>query len=195
MITIFLITFIIVVGVYLQPNDFKKCSDKPDTSITGCENADALVVLSGGDTNARVDKSIALFNKGWAGKILFSGAALDKSGPSNALAMKNRAVQAGVSEDKILIDETSETTKENAINSSQIFQSEKISKAILVTSGYHQRRAVMEFKTYSSSVSIRNYPVGYDKDWSFWWWTNFRGWSLAMSELAKNLELSIGGGK
>jgi uncharacterized SAM-binding protein YcdF (DUF218 family) len=195
MIPVFLIALILFIGFYLEPNDFRKCSETPSTSISGCDKSDILVVLSGGDTNARVDKSIELFNKGWSDKILFSGAAQDKSGPSNALAMKTRAINAGVAEDKILIDETSETTKENAINSSEIFETENIKTAILVTSGYHQRRAVMEFKTYSDSVSIRNYPVGYDKDWSFWWWTNYRGWSLAMSELAKNIEITFGGSK
>jgi uncharacterized SAM-binding protein YcdF (DUF218 family) len=191
-IPIFLIVLISLVGVYLQPNDFKKCSEAPNANIAGCESADALVVLSGGDTHARVDKSIDLFNKGWSSKIVFSGAAQDKSGPSNAKAMKTRAVNAGIDADRIILDETSESTKENAINSCTIFKTEKISNAIIVTSGYHQRRAVLEFHNYCDSVGLRNYPESQDKDWSFWWWTNYRGWSLAISELAKNIELSLG---
>ena len=102
--------------------------------------------------------------------------------------MKAIALNAGVSEKSILIDEAANTTTENALNTSKIFSEENIHSAIIVTSGYHQRRASSEFKTSSPTVEIRNFPVN-DKDWSSMWWTNIRGWTLATTEITKNITI------
>lgn len=189
LILIFLILFLTIfyASSYLSPNDFSNCSIRPDNS-SKCKKADAIVAISGGDTDARLEKSIELFKNGWADKLIFSGAAKDKTGPSNARAMKAIALNAGVSEKSILIDEAANTTKENALNTSKIFSEEKIHSAIIVTSGYHQRRASSEFKTSSPTVEIRNFPVN-DKDWSSMWWTNIRGWTLATTEITKNMTI------
>ena len=40
-----------------------------------CRKADAIVVVSGGDTNARTDEAIKLYKEGWAPLIVVSGAA------------------------------------------------------------------------------------------------------------------------
>lgn len=175
--------FIIGVSIYLQPNNFSKCSDSP--SIEGdCATVDAIVAVSGGDTNARTDKAIELYQKGWADTLIFSGAAQDKTGPSNAQAMAIRAESQGVPNEAILLDEYSETTEENAANSQSIFERTGIHSVILVTSGYHQRRASLEFNKRTDDVVIMNFPTE-DRDWNSWWWVTPRGWWLASSELAK----------
>jgi len=190
LILIMIVLAVIFLGSYLSPNDFSNCGIKPDQS-SKCKKSDAIVAVSGGDTNARLSKSIELFKNGWADKLIFSGAAQDKSGPSNARAMKISAINSGVDETKILIDENSESTKQNASNTSEIFTKEGIKNAIIVTSGYHQRRASVEFKKFAPEVELRSYPIS-DKDWSGLWWTNLRGWTLATSELTKNISLSAG---
>jgi uncharacterized SAM-binding protein YcdF (DUF218 family) len=63
--------------------------------------------------------------------------------------------------------------------------SNDIKSIILVTSGYHQRRASLEFSKRTTGVTILNHPVAQDQDWSMWWWTNPRGWSLAVGEFFK----------
>lgn len=189
-----IIVFVMFVSLYLQPNDFKNCLDIPSES-TRCKSADAIVAVSGGDTSARASEAISLYKKGWAKWLIFSGAALDKSGPSNAAAMKVQAIKAGVSEDVILLDEYSDTTRENAANTESIFSEHNISDAILVTSGYHQKRANIEFRREASEVSIRNHPVAQDKDWSGWWWATPRGWYLAVTELVKITALNFGGSR
>lgn len=184
------VALIVGIGVYLQPNDLKECRGV----ITGeapCKPVDAVVAVSGGDTNARTDEAIRLYKNGWSKLLIFSGAAEDKSGPSNAAAMQTRAVQDGVPSAAIYLDEYSETTKQNAENTVSIFSKLNVKSVILVTSGYHQKRASLEFKKRADNVRIYNKSVASDKDWSPWWWTNPKGWSLASSELFKILMLKL----
>ena len=182
----------IVFSIYLQTDDLSGCSIKPSEN-SNCQAVDAIVVVSGGDTNARVNEGIKLYKNGWANKIIFSGAAQDKSGPSNAAAMKTVALQAGVPDLNIYLDEYSETTKQNALNSQTIFIEHNIKSVILVTSGYHQRRAGLEFIKRTKNVVIENHPVYNDKDWSFWWWLTPYGWWFATTEFIKIIIFYITG--
>jgi len=181
-----LVIFIITaISVYLAPNDLKKCT-QPEP-VGECSEVDAIVAVSGGDTAARTDQAIRLYLEGWAPKLIFSGAAADSSGPSNAEAMERRALAAGVPQGDIILEEFSRTTAENALNTSRFISERSITKIILVTSAYHQRRASLEFGVnLGPSVSIYNNPVPSDKQWAgAWWWTTKRGWWLAGGELIK----------
>lgn len=177
---------IIGLSIYLQPNDFSAfCSDRRTNSACDISQVDAIVAISGGDTQARTNEAIKLYKNGWASKLIFSGAAEDKSGPSNAAAMKAIAVADGVIETDILIDEYSSNTKQNAENVQAIFTDNNIKNVILVTSGYHQRRASLEFNKRAVGVTIVNHPVASDSDWSALWFMTPRGWILALSEIMK----------
>lgn len=185
---LFLLPLLVIAAVaglsaFLQPDDFSDCEATPTTGT--CAVADAIVVVSGGDTNARTDAGIELYKQGWARAVIFSGAAQDKTGPSNAAAMQTRALEAGVPAQAIMIDEESATTQQNAANTQGIFARNNYRRIILVTSGYHQRRALIEFERQTNGAEIVNHPVREDKDWSFWWWLTPRGWWLAGGELAK----------
>lgn len=181
---IIFMAFIFGLSFYLQSDDLTKC-DKVPSSVAGCESVDAIVAISGGDTDARTQAAIKLYNNGWAKKLVFSGAAQDQNSQSNAAAMKNIAIKAGVSESVIQIDEYAKNTQENAQNSQAIFAKLGIKKVILVTSGYHQRRAGLEFSRRTTGVQIINHPDENDKDWSVWWWLNPSSWYLAISEIVK----------
>jgi uncharacterized SAM-binding protein YcdF (DUF218 family) len=179
-----LILIIIALSIYLQPDEIRQCDVKPSIT-TGCESVDAIVAISGGDTTARTKEAISLFKNGWANKLILSGAAQDKTGPSNAAVMKKLAIDDGVPESAIIIDEYSETTEQNAENSNKIFTSNNIKKVIVVTSGYHQRRAGLEFTKRTQNIVILNHPTKTGNDWSFWWWVTPTGWYLAISEIVK----------
>ena len=183
---------LIIVGIsmYLQPNSFLGCSVEPSEK-NGCHKADAVVVVSGGDTEARTAMGIDLFQRGWADYLVLSGAALDTSGPSNAAAMKVQAEAAGVPDYAILIDEESMNTQENAEKTKSIIQERELNDVILVTSGYHQRRASLEFNKISNGDTVRNAPAT-DSDWDWYWWATPRGWWLAGSELVKIIAFYIG---
>lgn len=180
------------IGSYLGPDDLGRCSSAP-TSTTQCGSADAIVAISGGDTDARASEAIKLYQQGWAPIIIFSGAAADKTGPSNALVMKQQALDAGISSQAILIEENSETTSENATETKTIFTDNNIKSVILVTSAYHQRRASLEFHKNTGDILIRNHPVQTDKHWDDLWWLSARGWSLALAELFSSWYVWVGG--
>lgn len=188
---VFVIAVIVGLSVYLQPNDFIGCSERP-IAETECDSADAIVVVSGGDTAARTAAGISLYQQGWAEYLVLSGAALDTSGPSNAAAMKLQAEQSGVPETAILIDEEAMNTQQNAENTKSIFNERDFTDVILVTSGYHQRRASLEFNKRADETIIRNYPVTADKDWDWYWWMTPRGWWLAGGETVKIVAFYLG---
>lgn len=190
-IPIVFIALILGATLYLQPSNFRGCSDKP-LENTSCGKADAIVVVSGGDTQARTAAGISLYKNGWADALIFSGAAYDKSGPSNADAMRSQALEAGVPAHAISVDEAAESTLQNAINTKSIFQQNNYHDVILVTSGYHQRRASLEFGKVADSVTIRNYPVTQDSDWGWYWWMTPKGWWLAGGELVKIIASYMG---
>jgi len=190
-----IVALIIGISFYLQPNDFIGCQEVPATGAPQCEKADAIVVVSGGDTMARTDEGIRLYKSGWADTLVFSGAAQDKSGPSNAAAMRTRALAQSVPSSAILVEEKSATTEENALNTKTILANNDIKNVILVTSGYHQRRAALEFEKLGGTITLRNHPLINDKDWSLLWWLTPRGWWLAGSEIVKIIALSISGAR
>lgn len=192
-IIISLIVATIGLGIYLQPNDFGLCpmTEKPITR-EGCKAVDAIVAVSGGDTVARTNHAISLYQNEWAPLLIFSGAAQDKTGPSNALAMRQLAIAAGVPARDILIEEDSANTQQNAENTNQLLAENDIKSVILVTSGYHQRRASLEFnRKLNDGVTIQNSPTS-DKDWNWYWWATPRGWWLAGGEFVKIIAFYTG---
>jgi uncharacterized SAM-binding protein YcdF (DUF218 family) len=171
--------FIVAVSLYLPiSNPLKK--------------ADAIIVVSGGDTRGRTLHGIDLYKKGWAPKLIFSGAAKDPSSASNAKAMLAIAAAQGVPQQDISLDESSRDTKENAQATKQIVGNDKT--IILVTSDYHQRRVYAEFKKqYPASTEFINSPAK-DKNWGrrSWFLTPY-GWWISATEPIKLLYTKVHG--
>lgn len=193
LITCIIALLFIIVGlsIYLAPDDIAECSDGPDDA--SCQTVDAIVAVSGGDTIARTTEAVSLYKQGWSDTLIFSGAAQDKTGPSNAAVMRQSAIDAGVPEADILIEELSETTKQNAARTQELITNRNIKSVILVTSSYHQRRAGLEFaKRFDNQINVINHPVATDNQWSFWWWTTPHGWYLAVSEFVKVIIFYVG---
>lgn len=168
------------VGYYLSPQQSP-------------QKADAIVVVSGGQTTTRAEKGIELFKQGIAKNIIFSGAALG-DGPSNALAMRGQAISQGISRDNIFIDEISQNTYENALNSKKILEDLKAKKIVLVTSPYHQRRANQTFRAVLGS----DYEVigvsAFDDRWSkSQWWRRGFPLFITVSELWKLAYVNLTG--
>lgn len=184
---------IAAISSFLSPNDLAKCQPEPN-SVGGCQKADAIISISGGNTSVRAAEAIKLYKNGWANLLIFSGAAQDESSPSNAKVMREQALAAGVPADNIVIEEDARTTHQNANNINEILRSQQISNVIIVTSPYHQRRAGFEFsRSVNGTVHVRNHPAPNDPDWSAFWWLTFRGWWLAGGELIKLIVVSAGG--
>lgn len=186
---------VVGIGAYLGPDDLAGCDIAP-TLKDPCQAADAIVAVSGGDTTARTQEAVRLYKSGWAPKLIFSGAAQDKTGPSNAEAMRREARASGVPDEAIITEELSATTYQNAKNTQAIVRNNNLTSVILVTSAYHQRRAGLEFRKRSGdSVTVRNHPIKNDDQWSGLWWLTPTGWFLAISELVKIVAFYLGGSR
>jgi uncharacterized SAM-binding protein YcdF (DUF218 family) len=181
------VIFITVVSMYLTPDELRNCPTVSQT--TNCQKADAIVAVSGGNTSVRAAEAIRLYKQGWADTLIFSGAAADTSGPSNAEVMRTQAIKAGVPSKSIEVESSSQTTKQNAERVKALLVkvgSGSANRVILVTSPYHQRRASLEFKSLiGDGITIVNHPAPNDPDWQKIWWLTPRGWWLAIGELVK----------
>lgn len=188
------IAAVIIIGLnaYLSPDNLAGCSG-PGSGA--CQKADAIVVISGGDTPARTNEAINLYREKWAPLIIVSGAAADKTGLSNAEAMKRQALASGVPSGNIIAEEVSETTKQNAEEVKKHIVPRGMRRIILVTSGYHMRRAQLEFTAQLPGVDVVAHPVASDKQWGSAWWLTPWGWWLALGELAKIGLFVVGGSR
>lgn len=185
---------IVGINAYLAPDDLRACGTTPDQGRDECQKADAIVAVSGGKTAARTAEAITLYKNGWANYLIFSGAAKDTTGPSNAAVMKQQALAAGVPERAIITENESQTTHQNAERTDQILREYSIYRLIVVTSPYHQRRAGLEFQNKTDeSITILNHPAKNDPDWPSLWWLTPRGWWLAVGELVKITATHAGG--
>ncbi len=166
---------LIALGFYISPRDDLKESD-------------VIVAVSGGDTVARTQEAIKLYQEGWAPRLIFSGAALDPVSKSNAEAMRDIAVSAGVPPDVIIVEEFSDNTRENAERSARLISALRNESIILVTSPYHQRRTYIEFKSQlGETVEVINHPAP-DERWSrSQWWRSPFGWYVTATEAPKVL--------
>jgi uncharacterized SAM-binding protein YcdF (DUF218 family) len=166
-------TFFFGIGYYLSPQ-------------SQLAKADAIVAVSGGETQSRTEEAIKLYQDGWAPLLIFSGAAADPNGPSNARAMAAIAERAGVPRSAMLLDETSANTRENASNVKALIDGQNVDSIILVTSPYHQRRAEITFRrALGPTHAIINHSA-IDHRWrrSHWWASDYSR-SLTFSELGK----------
>ncbi len=161
------------IGYYLSPQDH-------------LAKADAIVAISGGETAARTTEAVRLYQAGWAPIVIFSGAAADPHGPSNAKAMAASALTQGVPDTAIQLDETSLDTRQNAANVTGLIHTADYHSIILVTSPYHQRRASLVFhRALGKNFTLINHS-SYDQNWrrSYWWATPYSQ-HLTLSELQK----------
>jgi uncharacterized SAM-binding protein YcdF (DUF218 family) len=161
------------IGYYLSPQD-------------PLVRADAIVAISGGETDARTAEAVKLYKDGWAEHVIFSGAALDPDSPSNAKAMAAAAIKAGVPSGAITLDELAKDTRGNASGVAAILRDSQQSSIILVTSPYHQRRANIAFRhALGKDFPIINHSSVDDSWRRSHWWATEGSRVLTFSELQK----------
>ncbi|MBU0647643.1 YdcF family protein [Patescibacteria group bacterium] len=164
----------IAIGFYLSPQDI-------------LQEADAVVVISGGETYSRTVEGIKLYQNGYSDLLIFSGAAYDPDSISNAEAMRDIAVdEYSIPSKNIIIEEQSESTYENAQKLQPIFENNSVHSIILVTSPYHQHRSKMTFQyVMGDDFTIINHSATDDLWRKIAWWKNDRAVFLTFSELWK----------
>ncbi len=137
---------IAVINKYVYSNN----SDKIKTSITEVPSDEpkrvaivfgARVFADGRLTNSLYDRvltGVELYRAGRVKKLLMSG---DRQGDNydEPAAMKKMALELGVAESDIVLDNDGKRTFDSCYRAKEIFE---VQKAILVTQDYHQPRAL-----------------------------------------------------
>lgn len=101
----------------------------------------------------RLPKAVQLYREGRAKKILFSGGVIwEESRKTEAELLREKAMELGVPDQAILIENQSNHTKENVLASMLIldraFQLHHLRRLLVVTTSYHMRRVMLNLKTY-----------------------------------------------
>jgi len=144
------------------------------------DKADAIIVLgakvwAGGQPSPallrRTLHAVDLFQRGRAEVLIFSGG-IKKNPPSEADVMRRIAVERGVCEDNIVMENTARTTLDSAVACSRIIRRNGWSTALLVTDRYHMIRSTILFRLCGVKVSCS--PAQYrefgPKRWKWWYW-------------------------
>jgi vancomycin permeability regulator SanA len=123
-------------------------------SLTTVAHADCMVVLGaavwpGGQPSPvlrdRLSRAAQLYQEGVADKIICSGG-VGKYPPAEAEVGKQFLMQAGVAEKDIVLEAASFSTAEQAERIKEICDREGFTSIALVTSFYHEKRAIQLFR-------------------------------------------------
>ncbi|MFM7840364.1 MAG: YdcF family protein [Nitrospira sp.] len=154
----------------------------PSFDHTTTAKFDAIVVLGGGAAgkgSLRPDDElggvslqrtlcgVALFAEGRAPRLVFSGgdAAIFGTGPREAVAMKRVALQAGVPDQAIVLDDRARNTVENARGVTRVLGQGSV---VLVTSASHMLRATALFR--AQGLAVTPAPCAYSvTNWPAFW--------------------------
>lgn len=108
-----------------------------------------LAVVMGSEWLPTIDPAIHLFNKGATDRILITGGSYQgKTSPkSEAQRLLDRAVEAGVALEAILIEDKSTNTLENFLYSRDVIESQigwkQVNSVAFICKSFHSRRVLM----------------------------------------------------
>ncbi|WP_442601817.1 YdcF family protein [Paenibacillus sp. KN14-4R] len=135
----------------------------------------------------RVPKAVELFKANRAQIIVMSGG---QSNPPEALSMKSAAINLGINESDILLEEKSTNTKQNILFTKALLEDSyglsNIKRIILVTNFFHLRRCLLSMKTFMpdwikySLCGVLDINTRPDN-----WWTNEKGKTRVMNEVER----------
>lgn len=126
-----------------------------------CE-CDAVIVLGAAMYNGevspvfreRINHGIWLYENGFADYIIFTGGFPKGGTMSESRAAMEYALEKGVPEEAIFIEELSTITEENMLYAEKIMEENSFETAIIVSDPLHMRRAMLMAKDYG----ITAYP-------------------------------------
>lgn len=153
------------------------------------EKADAIAVFSG-DNGPRTEKGVELLKEGYADYLILSGGKVYDD-VTMAELMKNHAIKLGVDESKILIDDESATTNENADFTADIIEENNFKSVIVVTSDYHTRRSKLAMEKALENTLIDGEKVfvsvtpSKEEKFTTKWWTSGNSVIMVISEYLK----------
>ena len=88
----------------------------------------------------RMETALRFLRENPEGKLILAGGSPDKNGMTEAEVMRRYLLNKGVDKDRLLLEDKSDSTKQNIHNSMEFVSPD--SPIILITSNYHMNRAV-----------------------------------------------------
>jgi uncharacterized SAM-binding protein YcdF (DUF218 family) len=125
--------------------------------------ADAIVVIGGDHKPERTRRAAQLYHDGYAPFIIVSAGTLVHEGDTwlpEAQVMLRQLLALNVPERVIILEQASQTTRQNAEYTLPILQQRRARSILLVTSPFHSRRAQKNFAdVYVGEISISTQPA------------------------------------
>ncbi len=160
--------------------------------------ADAIVVLSGSNAYVeRTTRAIELFHEGRAPLVVLTNDDT-RGGWSNALQRNpyfveratEELIKGGVPADKIkIVPGVASSTQSEALIIRDYAVAERLRSILVVTSGYHSRRALRSlrhsFDGTGIVVGLEPAPIGPATPSRAWWWLQPEGWRSVAGEYVK----------
>lgn len=153
-------------------------SGYPALPLTELEPADAIVVLGGIlgprtepgyapnwlETSERFEAALVLMKAGKAGKLIFTGARMEWQGrvSTEGDELKRLAAERGIPAADILVTDYVANTADEAAVTAGLAKANGWKRVILVTTGWHMRRAAFLFT--KAGVNFTPYPVDFRRD-------------------------------
>jgi uncharacterized SAM-binding protein YcdF (DUF218 family) len=106
---------------------------------------DAVVILAGEDAGPRLQVGFGLIKTGAAKMIVLSGGRSEPPRRQSAQDLHQQILGLGVSPDRIVLETSSQNTREQAVNVVALAQEYTWARILLVASPYHQVRAFLTF--------------------------------------------------
>ena len=117
----------------------------------------------------RMKYAIKFLQNNRANWLLLTGG-VGKYPPSEAKVMKRLAMDAGISEKNIVLEESGTTTWSSAKECSRIILEKNWSRVILITDSYHAMRSILAFRCFGIKASISCPPKGHVGTSLWRWW-------------------------
>jgi uncharacterized SAM-binding protein YcdF (DUF218 family) len=170
------------------------------------DRADAIVVLSGSETlNERAVLAADLFNEGVAPLVVLTNdnlrggwSSAEQRNPFFYEGAKRELQRRGVpSSGIVLIPEPVDSTRSEAQAVRKFAEQHKLRSLLLVTSGYHSRRALgtfgKEFEGTGMMMGLAAVRPGAQTPSPALWWSKRRGWKMVAGEYFKLVYYSLPG--
>ncbi|MFN2511246.1 MAG: YdcF family protein [Pyrinomonadaceae bacterium] len=129
----------------------------------------------------RINHAIELYRSGKVRKIIFTGGQGNKDELTEAAAARRYAIENGIPEKDILVEQRSHTTYENVVNAKQLADANGLRKVLIVSDPMHLKRAV----AMARDIGLEAYPSPTPT-------TRYQGWRSRMGSLTHETYYYIG---
>jgi uncharacterized SAM-binding protein YcdF (DUF218 family) len=161
-------------------------------------SADVLVVLSGSSAYLeRTHKAAEVFRQGRAPLVLLSDdntrggwSSAQQRNPYFVERARDELIKEGVPAEKIrIVPGLALSTRDEALLLKEYVLAQGFKSILVVTSGYHSRRALrslrQSFAGTGITIGLEPAPIGSSTPYSFFWWLQPAGWRNVGGEYVK----------